>query len=473
MDKFNQGCSYEKYLLTGNKTDLNEFKSIMRTDSHNWESLALDYLNAGLYEEVVAVLKIAEEHCVQTSPMMYYYTGYAYQQVQKNSEAEANYIKAASHDPSYCFPNRLEAILALQAAIAANPKDAKAWYYLGNLWYDKRQYDEAIEAWENSVSIDGSFATSKRNLALGYFNKLSRRDEAIVLLEEAFAANSSDARILMELDQLYKRMNYSHKERLSLLDDNRHFIDTRDDLYLEYATLLNQTGRYAEAKEMIDGRKFFPWEGGEGKVPAQYQIARTELAKQAMEKGNYSEAVNLLKECLIYPENLGEGKLIGAQDNDFNYLLGCAYEKMGDKANTKHYFSLASVSNCKPSDAIYYNDQKPDKIFYQGLALLKLGKTKDAEIRFNELIAYGKKQITEEVKIDYFAVSLPDLLIWEDDLERRNTTHCHYLMGLGEMGLQNKQEALKHLREAANMDNNHQGVKLHLKMFEAGKLNLS
>lgn len=70
-------------------------------------------------------------------------------------------------------------------------------------------------------------------------------------------------------------MDYSLKERLHLLNKHKEIIATRDDLYLEYATLLNLTGEYEQAMQLIDQRQFHPWEGGEGKVPAQYQYART------------------------------------------------------------------------------------------------------------------------------------------------------------------------------------------------------
>ena len=36
------------------------------------------------------------------------------------------------------------------------------------------------------------------------------------------------------------------------------------------------------------------------------------------------------------------------------------------------------------------------------------------------LIAYGEAHLFDEMKIDYFAVSLPDLLIFEEDLNRKN-----------------------------------------------------
>ena len=456
-EKFNFGALYEKYLYSGDVADKQAFIEIMRLDSHNYCELALDYLNAGMNRECIDVLKTATEVCEQISPMVYYYMGYA-------GDGDA-FEKGAAANPDYCFPNRLEAIPALQKAIEVNPQDAKAYYYLGNLWYDKRQHDMAIACWEHSVRIDKTFLTAMRNLALGYFNKLGRTEQALQLLEEAFAADPTDTRILMELDQLYKRLQKPHAERKAFLDKYFEQVGLRDDLYLEYATLLNQLGEYRKAKDMVDSRKFHPWEGGEGKVPAQYQYARVELAKLALADKRFDEAVGLLKECYDYPHNLGEGKLRGAQENDFNYWMGCAFEGKGMTDEAKRCFSLASEGLSEPCDAMYYNDQKPDKIFYQGLAWLKLGDKEEAGRRFNCLIEYGKANLDNDVKIDYFAVSLPDLLIWEDDLNRRNKIHCHYMMGLGYLGRGDRENAEKHLKAAQALDINHQGVQCHIAMI--------
>jgi len=39
--------------------------------------------------------------------------------------------------------------------------------------------------------------------------------------------------------------------------------------------------------------------------------------------------------------------------------------------------------------------------------------------------------------MDYFAVSLPDLQIWEGDLTEQNRQHCLKLIELGKKGLRN------------------------------------
>ena len=464
MDKFNFGAMYERFLITGAKADQDSMLQLMRTDSHNYQEIAWDYFNAGLYTEAVGILDCAVIYCTAVSPMVYYIQGLCYACMHDEAKAVAAFRKAEKQPADYCFPNRLEDILALECAQKMNPAGARAYYYLGNLYYDKRQHDRAIACWERSIELDATFPIALRNLALGYFNKLQRTEEAVNLLEKAYALDESDARILMELDQLYKRLNRPHAERFAKLNARVDVVKKRDDLYLEYATLLNQLGEYAQAKTWIDDRKFHPWEGGEGKVPAQYQICRLQLARKAIREGDYADAEKLLLECYEYPYHLGEGKLRGAQENDFNYYLGCAYEGMGQAEKARQCFELASIGLSEPVAAIYYNDQKPDKIFYQGMALLKLGREEEARSRFNRLIVYGEKHLYDQIRIDYFAVSLPDLLIWEDDLTLRNRIHCHYLMGLGYLGLQHSEKARLFLAQAAEADNNHQGVQIHLEM---------
>ena len=65
--------------------------------------------------------------------------------------------------------------------------------------------------------------------------------------------------------------------------------------------------------------------------------------------------------------------------------------------------------------------------------------------------------------MDYFAVSLPDLLIWEDDLQVRNTLHCRYMMALGYWGLKETEKAEKLMEEVAKMDRNQLGVQSVMK----------
>ena len=148
----------------------------------------------------------------------------------------------------------------------------------------------------------------------------------------------------MELDQLYKRLNILPYKRLELFAKHPDLVAMRDDLVLEEITLLNQTAHFGHARQKLDTHIFHPWEGGEGKVPLQYQISRVELAKIAISGGRFDNAINLLDECLVYPHHLGEGKLYGAQENDFYYLLGICYQAKGDVEKARECFTEATLA---------------------------------------------------------------------------------------------------------------------------------
>ena len=438
FDLFNYGCRYEQYLLTNNAAVLSEMKEMLRKSAQNYDEIALDYYAAGLTDEAKAIWQIAIEEGA-TTPMTYYYMG--------------RYDEAEKADSTYCFPNRAEDVITLEAAKEKNPKGAKAPYYLGCLYYAARQYDFAIENWELSARLDPKFPTVWRNLALGRFNKQDRQQEALEYMERAFHLDENDERVFMELDQLYKRLHRSHAERLAFYEQHAELIDRRDDLVLEKATLLNMLGRYEEAKGIIDNRIFHPWEGGEGKVSGQYQMCRLEIAKQLLQKDSKdARAKQLLEECLVFPHHLGEGKLYGAQDNDFLYFLG-RYEE-GTEGPTE------------PAAAMYYNDAKPDKIFYAALCYRKLGQEDKARSLFNKLINYGKQHIFEKQTMDFFAVSLPDLLIWEDSLDTKNLIHCKYMLALGYYGMGDTEKALKFLSEVEALDNNHLGARQFRTLIE-------
>ena len=450
IDPFNYVCMVEEHLLTGCDAPLHRMVNLMHGNIYNYHETALDYTQAGLKSEAALVLQTAIKHGVEESPLTYYYLA----NIMSLADVKEYVNKAMAAAPDYCFPNRLEDARMLEAFKMFG--DPKAAYYLGCLYYDKRQYDLAIENWELSARLDPTFPTVWRNLALARFNKQGNHEQALEYMEKAFHLDENDERIFMELDQLYKRLHRPHAQRLAFYEQHAELIERRDDLVLEHATLLNMLGRYEEAKQLIDNRIFHPWEGGEGKVSGQYQMCRLEIAKQLLLKdANDARAKQLLEECLVFPHHLGEGKLYGSQDNDFLYFLG-RYEE-------------GTVGPTEPAAAMYYNDAKPDKIFYAALCYRKLGQEDKARSLFHKLINYGKQHLFDHVVMDYFAVSLPDLLVWEGDLDELNRIHCLYMLALGYYGMGDKAKAERYLRQVEEMDNNHLGAR-QFRTFMAAEL---
>lgn len=460
LDPFNAGALYEQALLS--KDDV-LFTRVMRAWVHNYIELALDYAHAGLYEEAVALLGAAPS----VDPMVRYYTAWCHHQRAEISQADTALKEAALMPPDYCFPNQLEAIHALELAVAHNPKDGRAPYYLGNLWYAHRRYEEAIACWEEATRRDASFATPYRNLGLAYMNKRQDAAQARLAYERAFALNPQDARVFFELDQLYKKIAVAPAERLRRLKQHPQLVQRRDDLLLETITLLNILGQPEEALQMLLGHVFHPWEGGEGKISEQYVLSLLALARADLAAENWDQAREKLERARTYPPNLNEGKLAGAQDNHIFYYLGLAHEGLHDLETARTCFEQAARGSVELSSAMYYNDQPPDMIFYQGLARQKLDRSAEAGAIFEKMIEYAEQHMQDQVQMDYFAVSLPNFLVFDDDLTLRNRIHCHYLLALGSIGLGRMQDGAAHFAALKELDPNHVGAAAHRHLLSA------
>lgn len=434
IDSLDHGCRYELYKLKNYEFDT--LSTIMRGDNHNYIELALSYMAAGLYDDADEILALAPN---ADEPMVHYYR---YMCNGDNDELE----KAEKSSSLYCFPNRTDDIAVLENAVR-NGGDYAA-YYLGNLLYDKGRWEESVSLWEKCADRI-NLPTVYRNLSLAYYNKMQSPEKAKEAMEKAFNADKTDARVFFELDQLYKMMNYSLQERLDNMNANPDLLEKRDDLYTEYITLLNMNGEYENAYTRIMSHNFHPWEGGEGKIPAQYRIALMNMAKTS------DKAVELLESALEYPHNLGEGKLVGNLDNDIYYMLGCLY---ADKKKSEEAFKLASRGEFELSSAMYYNDQPPEMMYYAAMAIKSLGDEKEAQKRFDAFIEYANKHMNDDIKIDYFAVSLPDFLIFDADLNKKNKVHCLFMAALGYLGKGDTEKAKEFALKGYGLDKCHMGI---------------
>lgn len=435
--------------------------------------LMIDLYEAGDYAQGITLAeKWVEQQNVSRQediyPLVYYYIAYGYQNLHRKENTEQTnhymtvYVTLGENAVADgCFPHRTEDYIVLKS-LAEDYYLDMVYYYLGCLLYDRRAYGEAIADYEEAARRYPDFPTVHRNLALAYYNVKKQPQRAYEEMEKAFALDETDARVYLELDQLKKRLNVPVKERRSDMEKHFDLVESRDDLYLEYVTLLNTLGENAKALDLIMVRKFHQWEGGEGKVAAQYLTALYQLAKAAVAKEDYAEAKELLLRAVDeYPHNLGEGKLESAQENNLYYLLGLVQEKLGETEEAFVNLTKACYGESEPVGMMYYNDQPPEMIYYQGLAYRKLGDEEQAVQRFCKLVDYGKEHIGDEIKIDYFAVSLPDLLIFEEDLKERNRKHCLFMMSLGLKGLGRTDEAEKCAQQLLAMDNAHQGIRVH------------
>lgn len=117
----------------------------MRGFREHYLMTARDYAEMGAFREAEEVLN----RCGEEYPMLYYYR--AWYTEKCGGDADELLRKAEACSPDYCFPNKLEDLVVLERAVEKGCC-RKAPYYLGNLYYDKLQWEKAQRLWEISAS---------------------------------------------------------------------------------------------------------------------------------------------------------------------------------------------------------------------------------------------------------------------------------------------------------------------------------
>ena len=416
-----------------------EVFALLQADIQTALDIAYDYAAAGLLNEALLWLTQVVEETGTQYPMVFYTLAWLSERAGKASEEY--WRRAADAPPLHCFPSRLEEMLILERAICREPRDAKANYYLGNFLYDRKRYDYAINCWHASVEADPTFSIPWRNLGIAECNVRHDPEAALADYRKAIEVNQADSRLVYEFDQLKKRTGRSPEQRLAELETHGGAISERDDLSLEYATLLNLTGQHERALSVLMRRRFNPWEGGEGLVSGQWVEAHVALGRLAIEAGDFAGAVTHFQQARRYPENLGEGKHLLTLERDLDYWEGIALERGGQASQARDRYCAAA----EPLPGISVHS------YYRALALRRLGQEAEAQAALQELRQHAIQQRDQEPVIDYFAASLPNFLLFEDDLKKRNTVASLALEAYAEMGLGHRKRSWELFREIAEL----------------------
>ena len=387
-------------------------------------------ISFGLWQDAADV----RAACPEESPMKHYAAAFALGRLGRAGEAAAEAEAGERLPTDFCFPNRPEERAALEYAVGLLPAAPRARYYLGELLYDRRQYAAAAAQWEAAVREEPGLAPAWRCLSIARWNHGDRAlaEEAIA---EACRLEPDNSRFLLEQDQLLRRLERPAEQRLAILEAHGDLLGDRCALTLAWAELLNADGQHEKALGVLLGHTFHVWEGGEGKVADAYRTALFALAERALEENRPADALELARRTLAYPPNLGEGKLDNVPDNRAWYLMGLAQRALGCPEEAGACFRRAAEGPQEPQPVRYSNDQPSDYIYWQGLAFRELGETEAARRSFHRLLTFGERHRFDRVGYDFFAVSLPELEVYQDDIQKRSDAYCARLAELGRKGL--------------------------------------
>jgi tetratricopeptide (TPR) repeat protein len=249
------------------------------------------------------------------------------------------------------------------------------------------------------------------------------------------------------------------------LEKHLDLVQLRDDLSVELCALYNQTGQPERALALVGSRRFQPWEGGEGGPLGQWvrshlALGRAALGKAEIKKQKAEISQSLLtaaathfKAVLTAPQNLGEAKHLLANQSDIHYWLGCALHELGEaKQAREHWLAAATFKGDFQEMSVRAFSEMT---YNSALAWEKLGERVKAKRLFRELLAYAQQLQKSEAKIDYFATSLPTMLLFDDDLQFRQETTALFLQAQAWLGLGQKANARKLLALVLRRDPSH------------------
>jgi len=428
----------ENYLIAKNSDKggqaeilLSGLKRKMRDFEQNYLELAVSYMNDGLNKEAEDVLHQYKGKNQEVSYLLGYFADH-----EGNMEEAVKRISEASALPvDYGFPFRLEMIKVFELASKYNPMDARPYYYLGNLLYDK-QPQKAISYWEKAVELDPTLAIAYRNLGWGYYQTDKAVDKAVSAYEKAVALKKDDPLYYAELDPLYELNNTPIERRSKLFESVNDIVKKRDDSFVREIIVLNLADQPEKSVEYLSN-SVFHFREGSSRVRDITVDAHLLLGKKYMDQKKYKEAHDQFLASVETTETTKPGKYSGdPRSAQINYFIGLAYEALGDKIKAKSYFTLSAEQPVKESEYINY---------YKGLSYLKLNNKAKAQACFNQLVEEGDKKLKQGEAVDFFAK------FGEKETANVQQSNAYLLKGLGYKGIGDKAKADENLQKAVSL----------------------
>jgi tetratricopeptide (TPR) repeat protein len=475
-DPLDAGLMAEQWLSTKDATVAKTLFSTINIHPATGQETASEYFNCGLWGDGAALLQQSISYALDkaaVSPMIYYYLGYFEDKLGDASKAAYYRRQAMLQSPEYVFPFQEEDIPVLNSAIAANPNDARACYYLGDLLYDW-QPDVSTKLWERSSALDPAFSITWRNLAIAYQHSqtVNCQAKAIASMEKAVASANPYPSHFAELDRLYQAVNTPVEKRLAMLEKYQSIVIRNDEALGSLINLKTFAGKADESISMLQNHIFSIWEGGTPFNSGQAWLdANLVLGLQQLNAKKYREAISCFEATLKPPENLRAEQRFNQHNAMISFWTGCAYDGLGDRINALKAWSevitpvrtniregiagggtaagggmgsgnAALAGSARRTgaggggfDAVNGFEQGEQR-YYQALAKKKLGNKEDNKAVFDELI----KSATD-------ALNQPENSVADASQSARqqtgrpNTALVHYNAGLGYMGLGNKVKA--------------------------------
>jgi len=313
--------------------------AVLRDEPQSYLELAVRYGNIGLLEEARHVLRTCLRGCGAENPFVLYYYGWYLRACGKVKEGNRFYRKASRMSQAYGFPFRYESFKLFEDVLSVYPRDTAARYYLGNLLASRRRVDEAYDAWRACERYGSRNAVVYRNMGLVLFKAYRKPVKAVGYYLKALALDPEDRELYWELDQVYALLGWNAR-RIELLRSRPPSL--RDDMKLlaRLADAYFNSGRFAEAIDVLLSRDFYLWEG-DRELRRLYEWSYLYMCEDHAARGEWDAALACIDRAEEYPENIKIRPPKHPHRAVFHYYRGLVWERRGKARKARAYWREA------------------------------------------------------------------------------------------------------------------------------------
>ena len=359
--------------------------------------LVFDYAGVGRHVEARQILEeaikrgsegTADDARARVYPMLHYTLGYLYEQDGDRELARTQYALGAKGDPGFVFPHRVEEIDVLRSALAANPNDGRAAYYLGNVLASKDRDLEALKAWRDAVRLDPRNVIAQRNLARALWLGANNKQEAAQQYERAIATAPNDFHLYLEFDKLLSEMGATER-RVKLLEGAPVSVQSQSASVQSLAGAYIDAGRFADAASLL-GKTTFTSGEGEDAALALYRKAHLGLARSYRRAGEHQKAAREFAAATEFPRNFGVGRP-ALQSQAREYVAAAReYDAAGQRDEAERWWQRAATEELNPPT----QPEEPwsEHYFYKAVALEHTGRPAQARALYERLARLNDEQ---------------------------------------------------------------------------------
>jgi len=247
----------------------------LAADPYRVLRVAAEYMRLGLYQRALEVLvrtypqvKADESEpgsvLPQKHPLVLYYAAYCKQKL--GADSPGNWQAGSELSPSLVFPSSETDRVVLEAALAANDKDATAHYLLGTLLFSKGQIDAGMAHWAEAKQLSPQLPVVDADFGDAYLKLKDDPQRALASYRQGARIDPDNADVYVGLDAAMSLTGASAADRANALAQYPSADAPNSkmpaDLVYQLALTRAEAMQFEQALALFKNRFFPSQEGG-------------------------------------------------------------------------------------------------------------------------------------------------------------------------------------------------------------------